>query len=286
MTGTAALRWARQLQSWKVPDQILAGASRSPWGHSVARFAARADAQIAAPSGASFERAVAALEDARASLGRPGTVLDVGAGAGAASLPLIGWVSAVTAVDSEPQMLSAFTERAAAALDPAGPPVAVEAVVGTWPDAAADVAVADVVVCHHVLFNVADAVPFLAALTAAARTQVVVEVPPLHPMSWMNPLWLHFHGLSRPIGPTADDLVAVLYEQGVRALTVDRWARAEAETLPPQQRIALVTRQLCLPPEREPEVAAELDAMPGPAMRRLVTLSWPGAAADAPPAVP
>ena len=252
----------------------------------MARFAARADAQIAAPSGCSFERAVAALEAVEASRGHPGTVLDVGSGAGAGSLPLIAWASAVTAVDNEPRMLEAFAERAAGVRDPAGPPLCVNTVLGTWPDVAARVDVADVVVCHHVLFNVADVVPFVAALTAAARAQVVVEVPPLHPMSWLNPLWLRFHGLRRPDGPTVDDLVAVLHEQGVRALTVDRWARAEAETLPPAQRVELVTRQLCLPPEREPEVAAELDAMPRTTMRRLVTLSWPGAASAPAPAVP
>jgi SAM-dependent methyltransferase len=275
VTGTAAERWSAALGQWAVPEAILAGAGRSPWGHPVARFAARADAEVLAPSGASFERAVEALEGAEAAAGRPGIVLDVGAGAGAASLPLLAWAGAVTAVDSSPEMLTAFGERATACAG--GVPW--RTVLGAWPAAAGQAGVADVVLCHHVLFNVPDIGPFLAALTAAATYRVVVEVPPLHPLTWLNPLWQKFHGLSRPDVPSVDDLVAVLHEQGVRALTVDRWVRTEAETLPPDERIALVTRRLCLPPEREPEVAAQLAESPPVELRRVVTLTWSGAAA-------
>jgi SAM-dependent methyltransferase len=279
VTGTAAARWSEALARWAVPDDILAAAGRSPWGHPVARFAARADAEVRAPSGASFERAVEGLEAAEAELGRPGTVLDVGAGAGAASLPLLPWASAVTAVDTEPDMLAAFVERAQVlAARPDSEPVRVRTVEGSWPECAAEAGVADVVVCHHVLFNVADIAPFVAALTAAARTRVVVEVPPLHPLTWLNPLWQKFHGLDRPDTPSVDDLVAVLHEADVRALTVDRWVRAEAETLAPGERVALVTRRLCLPPEREPEVAVQLADQPPAELRRIVTLTWNGTA--------
>lgn len=278
MTGTAAQRWGRALQSWAIPPGILAATSANPWGQPVARFAARADAEVQAPSGASFERAVEALEAGEASTGRPGSVLDVGAGAGAASLPLIGWLSAVTAVDPVPEMLDAFDERAAALVDQGGEPVVVRSVLGSWPEAAAQAGPADVVVCHHVLFNVPDVGPFLAAVTAAARWRVVVEVPPLHPMTWMNPLWERFHGLRRPDIPSADDLVAVLHEQDVRALTVDRWVRAQAPTLSAQERVALVTRQLCLPVEREPDVVAALADAPQQELRRVVTLTWRGSA--------
>ena len=287
VTGTAADRWGEALDSWAVPAPILAAAGRSPWGHPVARFAARADAEILAPSGASFERAVEALEGAEAATGRAGDVLDIGAGAGAASLPLIPWASRVTALDPSAEMLAAFSARAAslvadtaAAADAASPAVAVRTVLGSWPEAAGEVGTADVVVCHHVLFNVREIGPFLAALTAAARFRVVVEIPPLHPLTWMNPLWEKFHGLRRPDVPSVDDLVAVLHEQDVRALSVDRWVRAEAETLSPAERVALVTRRLCLPPEREPEIAVQLSDQPPAELRRVVTLTWKGSAAS------
>ena len=46
-------------------------------------------------------------------------------------------------------------------------------------------------VCHHVLHNVVDLPPFLAALHAAVRDGaggVVVEMLPEHPMAWLDPL--------------------------------------------------------------------------------------------------
>ena len=74
-----------------------------------------------------------------------------------------------------------------------------------------------------------------------------------HPMAWLDPLWERFHGLRRPPPATADDAVAVLRELGV-APEVTRWERTD----PPRQDPEWVTRRLCLPAERVPEVAAAL----------------------------
>lgn len=279
VTGPAAERWRAALASWAIPEELVASSGRSPWGHPVARFAARADAEILAPAGASFERAVEALEEVEAATGASGSVLDVGAGAGAAGLPLLPWASALTAVDPSSEMLAAFMARASTpAAQAGGPAVPVRTVEGSWPEVAHEVGVHDVVVCHHVAYNVGDIGPFVSALTSAARHRVVLEIPPLHPLTWMNPLWEKFHGLARPDEPSADDLVAVLHEIDVRALTVDRWVRVEAETMTPEERVALVTRQLCLPADREPEVAVQLADQPTVELRRMVTLSWRGSA--------
>lgn len=266
-SGPAAAAWAQALEEWAIPPEVLAGAERSPWSHPVARFADRADAALAHPVGPSFERARDALADQA-----PGTVLDVGAGAGAASLPLAPWTSAFTAVDREAEMLAAFRERAAALHRPA------RTVEGRWPEVAADVPAHDVVVCHHVAYDVADIAPFLRSLTTHARRRVVVELPPLHPLTWMAPLWLAVHGVVRPARPTADDLVAVLDELGLGdGLTVDRWRRPEeADRQPLAERAALVTRRLCLPPSREAEVAALLTDVDRGGLRDAVTLAWPG----------
>ena len=70
--------------------------------------------------------------------------------------------------------------------------------------------------CHHVLHNVVDLPPFLRALTAAAGRGVVVEMLAEHPLAWLDPLWLRFHGLRRPPPATVDDAVAVLGELGIR----------------------------------------------------------------------
>jgi hypothetical protein len=70
----------------------------------------------------------------------------------------------------------------------------------------------------------------------------------------------------------------VLHEAGVRALVVERWTRTEVDGMTEQQRVELATRRLCLPVDREPEVAAALARVPHPATRPVVTMSWAGTA--------
>ncbi len=133
---------------------------------------------------------------------------------------------------------------------------------------------------HHVVYNVADIVPFLDALDAKARRRVVLELPPHHPLSWMNPLWKQFHGVDRPMAPIAGDLVEILGAMGVADLRAEYWTNidpaaadgSDSETL--EERAKLVTQRLCLPVERESEVATALaDVDPG-YHRDLVTISW------------
>lgn len=247
----AAARWAELQEGRGIPAGILARAPASPWVHDPAGFAAPA---VAADTPS--RRAALAL------LGDGGTVLDVGCGGGDASLALAARATLVTAVDRQADMLAAF------AADAAARGVRFRTVVGRWPDAAAVAGAADVVVCHHVLHNVVDLPPFLRALTAAARRGVVVEMLAEHPMAWLDPLWVRFHDLRRPPPATTDDAVAVLRELGVDP-GVERWERDR----PPGKDAAWVTRRLCLPPEREPEVAAAMAALP-PRPRAAATLTW------------
>jgi SAM-dependent methyltransferase len=264
MTGvaTAAQRWHDDLLQWGIPPEIEARAERSPWGHPPDRFAMRADAALRDPEGASFDRAREALEE----LTSYGTLLDVGSGVGAASLPLLPYASALTAVDPSEEMLTMLTGRAATSSS-----VPVATVTGRWPDVAGSVEVHDVVVCHHVVSDIPNLGPFLAALTDHARLRVVIELPPQHPQAWLAPLWLRFHGVLRPTRPVADDLVEVLRELGVGDVVVDRWVRPDPG-LPVD--IALITRRLCLPESMEPEVAAAWQDLT-PASFDTVTLSWP-----------
>ena len=166
-------------------------------------FARRADRLAGTPSGASYDLAWAALDP-------PGSVLDVGAGAGAASLPLLARATARTAVDGDAAMLALLAERATAQ------GVSVRCVLGSWPDAAPQVPAADVVTCHHVLYNVPGLAPFVTALTAHARRLVVTEMTATHPLITFNELWLRFHGLRRPDGPTATDVLRILVAMGLR----------------------------------------------------------------------
>ena len=152
---------------------------------------------------------------------------------------------------------------------------------------APEVASADVVTCHHVTYNVPDLEPFLTALTSHARRRVVVEMTASHPLAALNELWLRFHGLARPAGPTAADLLTILSELGVRARHTE-WNRASDADYPSFGELVEVTRRrVCLPPERAPEVRDALidlgtdpdrPADLGSSGRDLVTIWWEGGA--------
>jgi SAM-dependent methyltransferase len=266
--------WRDELAAWAIPEHIRASATESPWVLPRQVFARRADRVNTAPSGPSYEHAWAALDP-------PGAVLDVGAGAGAACLPLLARTTELTVVDSDAEMLGLLAERAAAQ------GVAARCVRGSWPQVAGQVPAADVVTCHHVLYNAPEPVPFVEALTGRARRLVVAEMTDRHPLVSLNELWLTFHGLRRPAGPTADDMLAILDAMGLRP-GHQRWRRpGGADYASFDELTDITTRRLCLPPERAGEVAAALvaagtdPASPadlGSSGREVVTIWWDGRA--------
>lgn len=197
-------------------------------------------------------------------------MLDVGCGAGAASLPLAPPATALTGLDSSAEMLRAFAADAAARSLPYG------VVEGLWPDVAGLVAPADVVVCHHVLYNVPDLVGFVLALTAHARRRVVVELTEEHPLADLGPLWRRFHGLERPAGPDADLAVEVIAGTGV-LVRQERWERPRG-TVAAAERVVLTRQRLCLAADRDEEVAAALAELGPPGPRQVRTLWWSGQA--------
>lgn len=181
----AAQSWASGLAAWKIPDEILAAAPQSPWIHPVALFVA---ADAPAPDSPSHAKAREALT--------PGsTLLDVGCGGGRAAFAVAPPAGIVIGVDHQQGMLDAF----AAAADRRR--LSHHEVLGDWPDVADRTPDADVVVCHHVAYNVADLGAFAATLEAHARRRVVLELPHRHPLAGMAPLWRHFWNLDRPDGP-------------------------------------------------------------------------------------
>jgi SAM-dependent methyltransferase len=266
---TAVERWAELLPGWGVPEEILARAPESPWGFPPELMKRRGQAAADLEPSLSTRRALEALSP-------HGTVLDVGVGGGAASLPLAPTASRITGVDESEAMAGAFREAAGA--------LEVRTVLGAWPAVAPGVEPADVVVCHHVLYNVRELGPFVRALADHARRRVVIEITEQHPLAWMNDLWIRFHALERPSGPTASDAADALDELGLRA-------RRETEIRPPRasgferrmDAVSLVRRRLCLPPERDPEIAEALgDRLAehgglwsaGPTEQAVATLWW------------
>lgn len=264
LPSPAADHWREQLAGWGLPQEIVDQAPESPWFHDPRRFAV---------DGA-LDRDTTSSRWAREVLPPVGgTVLDVGCGGGRSALPLVPPATELIGVDTSPVML----ERFAAAAAEVG--VARRTVEGTWPDVAPDTPVADVVVCHHVAYNVGELAPFLLALTEHARLAVVVELPVAHPMSAWAPAWQHFWGLARPTGPTADDFVAVVRELGLEPeVEVSGRGALASAAADPDVFVPTTRRRLCLPAERDDEIASWLEEHPPPFVDRVATVRWPGTA--------
>ncbi len=258
--GAANRRWSEMLSHWAIPEDLVATAPEPPYFFDPHVFIEAADEAIERDTDTPSDRV------AREALPTGGTVLDVGAGAGAASLRL--GAGRVVGVDPTRVLLNAFVERATRL------GIEVTAVDGAWPDVAADTPPADVVVCHHVIYNVTDLAAFTAALTDHAKNRVVVELTATHPMTWMAPYWTALYGLQQPDRPTAGDAVAVLEELGLD-VTQQRWSRriqmiGEAR----DDLVARIGRRLCLAPERYDELREVLVHTPPPHERAAVTLWW------------
>ncbi|MDQ6874571.1 MAG: methyltransferase domain-containing protein [Actinomycetota bacterium] len=240
----AANRWRAELAAWAIPEHILARAPESPWGFPVELFRVEEPSQVDTPS---RRRALEALPEG-------GSVLDVGCGGGAAAFALAARAGRLTGVDSDTELLEQFATTA----ERMG--IDHREVFGSWPEAADQVEGADVAVCHHVAYNVADLPAFAGALSRRARHRVVLELTDRHPMVSTGPLWQRFHGIDRPDGPTAELAAEVLAEAGIEA-TVERFARPPREA-PRSAIVTMTRRRLCLPADREPEVDAAMGPIP------------------------
>ena len=251
--------WKAELARWALPDDIIAQAEQPPFAHPVSMFVA-SDEIPDSPS----------HQIAREALPEGGSVLDVGSGGGRAAFALVPPAGSVIGVDHQQGMLDEF----AAAAQRRG--IAHQEFLGDWPDVAGDVPEADVVVCHHVAYNVADIVPFLTALDAHARRRVVIELPLQHPLTHLNPLWKQFWDLDRPDRPTAHDLHAIARDLGLPAVLKvwidESWGKRAP--ISDEDRVRFTRIRLCLPEDREEDVARALAASDDAAPRTVTTLWW------------
>lgn len=246
--------WAEQLAAWTIDPEILAAAPESPYGFPPGLFGTRSGAEAT-------HRAI------RAALPEGGRLLDIGCGGGAASIAVAPPAGELLGVDSSARMLTDYAQAAEAG------GIRVRTWHGSWADVATEVPTADVVVAAHVVYNVPDIGDFLQTMTDHARRRVVVELTDSHPWTSMAALWRHFHHQARPDGPTMADFLDVTIELGFDAhvQTFHRksvWADAAPEVV-----LAFNRRRLCLPVEREPEVAAAMREL-GPAGPMSASTVW------------
>jgi SAM-dependent methyltransferase len=246
------------------PQDVVDRAPEPPPTLEAKRFRWRPEEDATKPVRPSRRRALEALPEG-------GSVLDVGVGGGASSLGLVPKAGLIVGVDPLEEMLESFTASAAAA------GVATKAVLGPWPAVAGEVEPADVAVCHHAMYRVAEIEEFVNALTASSRQRVVVELSSTSPLAGLDPLWKAIHGIDRPRWLLADEAQAVLAAMG---LAVER----EDIVLPPHEQevtpelVALTRRRLYVGADRDQEIE---DLLRGrtPQEHRVVALWWPGAAA-------
>ena len=253
---TAAEQWKQDLASWAIPQDILDQAVEKPWIHPPALF------EIPEEISDSLSH-----QRAREAMPVGGTILDIGCGGGVATFAITPPASHVIGVDEQAAMLDLYVKNA----NKYG--VTSETILGQWPAVAVDTPIADVVTVHHVVFNVGEIEPFLAALNSHARKRVVIEAPVVHPMTNMSDGWKHFWNLIRPTVPKAGDLIDVLEEMGIKA-TIEYF---ESEILLDKKvegANGFIRRRLCLPEERQGEIDAFLEANPRPDRRQLAVIWW------------
>jgi len=140
-------------------------------------------------------------------LGPRKTLIDVGAGTGRHATPLAERLEWVTAVEPSEGMRSHIPPRENMTV-----------IASTWEDA--EVAQADLVICSHVMYGVADPVPFLEKLRRAAHERVFVmmrETDLPHPAAELRKRLI---GDSGPRLPRFSELFMLLIQIGI-AVDVD-----------------------------------------------------------------
>lgn len=266
----AADHWRRQLAAWEIPEELLAAVTENPYRWPVEVFRRRnisADESGPTPTTDIVHRLA----------GEGGSVLDIGAGTGRASIPLARHGHPVTAVEKSAAMASALREEIGEFDDYA-------VIEGAWP-LAEDPGLFDVVMAAHVVYDVSPIETFIQAMNAHARRGVVLELTESHPWTPLGPYYRALHDIDRPDGPTVDDLVAVITDVIGFSPRLERWERAGGTWFESwDEIIELYRRRLVVPDARIDEVRPLLEPAVsesdgrltvGDTVRRLATVWWP-----------
>lgn len=253
---TAAEKWKSDLEAWAIPKEIIDQAPESPWIHPPALFQIPNQIDLTVSHQKAFD-----------ALPVNGSILDIGCGGGVAAFAMGQKAGRVIGVDHQSEMLEMFFENAKKR--------EIDSVVheGFWPAISDSVEVADVVVAHHVVYNVQEITPFLLAMNSHAKNRVVIEMPQQHPLSNLTLAWKHFWNLDRPMNPTPSDLMKVLEEIGISA-HLKLWEGTMRQDRNLDQAVEFTRIRLCLPKSRDPEVRDFLELNPPSDTRELATIWW------------
>mgnify|MGYP003341351576 FL=1 len=249
-------KWRTALNLWAIPENILSQAEESPWIHPPVLF----DIPKIIENSPSHERA-------REVLVSKGSVLDVGCGGGIASFALVPHINNAIGVDHQKEMLEMFSKNS----ERFG--VSHQEIMGFWPDVSEFVPQVDVVVSHHVAYNVPNIEDFLIALNNKANKRVVIEIPIRHPLSNLNYLWKHFWNLERPSVPTAEHLQEIAINLGFN-VKFQKWSGQMRSELNIEQAAEFNRIRLCLPSTKFDEVLEIMKGNPGEEKRELATIWW------------
>lgn len=249
-------KWKKDLQGWSIPEDILNSASENPWIHPPVLF------QLPEKIQASFSHRIA-----REALLPKGSVLDIGCGGGIATFANSDVTNLAIGIDHQKEMIEMYENNAKERAIP------VKTIEGFWPEVAGKVETVDVVLCHHVVFNVPEIENFVHELNSHARKRVVIEMPYQHPLSTMNNAWKHFWNLERPVAPTADDFFNILESLGHKP-KMKRWQGEMRSGLDQDLAAKFLRIRLCLPEAREVEVKEFMNKYPESKERDLATIWW------------
>jgi SAM-dependent methyltransferase len=245
--------WREALLKWSIPKEILEQAPVSPWIHPVELFQVPAEIP---PT----------ISHLKAKEVNPVSILDIGCGGGIAAFAVTPPAKTVIGVDHQPEMLREFERNATQR------GLKAQTFEGFWPDLAKEVPTADVVVTHHVLFNVQEIENFLIELDNHAKKRVVIEIPRFHPLTDSSYLWQYFWKLERPTTPTAEDVLKILNELGIEA-KIEYWESDFKREIDPLKSIEFNRIRLCLDSSKDEEIA-RLMKNQEPAQRKLATIWW------------
>ena len=209
--------------------------------------------------------AVAAL------VGSNDVVVDVGGGAGRVCLPIALHCAEVVNIEPSAAMRAEFEASAAeAGISNA------RCIDADWPAGAAGIE-GDVVLVANVTYFVREIVPFVAALTAAARKRVVISVWSVPPPNDAAKLFELIHGEPQALSPSHRDLLPVLWEMGllpeIRTLPDEfRTARMRPPTVEDAVKLAVEVASGSSVARAEDTIRAHFDELYAPSPEGFVPL--------------